>query len=461
MRTVSNAVSKPNPVAHAIAEWLRTLAPSVRICVAYSGGIDSSVLLHALMAARSANPSFDLSAIHIHHGLSPNAEHWARHCETTCNALNLPFNIVRVRVERQAEIGIEAAARAARYDALLAHAQATNTTIALAHHARDQAETVLLQLLRGAGPAGLAAMPESSPPFARPLLDVSKEAIDAYANAHSIAHIVDESNADSRFARNRLRNTLWPSLTQAFASAERTLARAARWQHEADELAKALADIDLEHCTDQDALMASRWRALAPARRRNALRQWLAQQRIATPSSERLLEWEKQLLTENATQNVVLTHRSFAGSIRLYRDRIQYVAPGPIDISQTHADVVWRGESVLSFGGGKVFFERINQTKLDPNATVIRPIDAGERWIICPRREGDTIVLSPNSGGVSLKNVFQRCSVPPWLRAQWPVLTCNDAIAALPGLVVADAFRPSSDLVAAGECVGVRWQRPS
>jgi tRNA(Ile)-lysidine synthetase-like protein len=208
-------------------------------------------------------------------------------------------------------------------------------------------------------------------------------------------------------------------------------------------------------------LLASRWRALAPARRRNALRQWLAQQRIATPSSERLLEWEKQLLTENATQNVVLTHRSFAGSIRLYRDRIQYVALEQIDTSQTHTGVVWCGESVLSFNRGQVVFESTNQTKIGPNTTVIRPIEMGEKWIIRPRRESDAIVLSPNSGGVSLKNVFQKFSVPPWLRAQWPVLTCNDVIAALPGLVVADAFRPSSDRVAAGECINVRWQRPS
>jgi tRNA(Ile)-lysidine synthase len=461
MRTVSHAVSTPNPVSHAIAEWLRALAPNARICVAYSGGVDSSVLLHALAAARGANPSFGLSAIHIHHGLSPNAEHWVKHCETTCNALALPLDVVRVRVERQSEIGIEAAARAARYDALLAHAQATSTTIVLAHHARDQAETVLLQLLRGAGPAGLAAMPESSPPFARPLLDVGKDAIDAYANDHSIAHIVDESNSDSRFARNRLRNALWQPLTQAFASAERTLARATRWQHEADELANALADIDLEHCSNQGALIASRWRTLAPARRRNALRQWLARQLIATPSSERLLEWEKQLLTENATQNVVLTHRSFVGSIRLYRDRIQYVAPGHLDISQTHAGIVWQGESMLSFGLGQVFFESIGQGKINPSDTVIRPIISDEQWKIRLRREGDSVVLSPNSGGVSIKNVFQKFSVPPWLRAQWPILTCNDVIAALPELVVADTFRPSADGAAAGECICVRWQRPS
>ncbi len=434
-------------------------AQATRVCVAYSGGVDSAVLLHALASARTTHTSLALSAIHVHHGLSVNADTWAQHCATTCAALDVPLRIVRVSVTGQSDIGIEAAARDARYAALRAHAHRNDPateTIALAHHARDQAETLLLQLLRGAGPAGLAAMPESSSPFARPLLDVSKAAVDAYAGTHRISHITDESNNDARFARNRLRLDVWPDLTRAFASAERTLARASRWQHEADELAVALAEIDLAACSKGALLIASTWRALAPSRRRNALRHWLAQRGISAPSAERLLEWERQLLTDNTTQNLVLSHRSFAGSIRLYRDRIQHVSPAITHGSQQHAGVAWNGESELRWAEGCLHFDDSFETKCDSAFSEVRPRSNGEQWYVRLRRAGDSIILSPNSGSVSLKNVFQKYSVPPWLRDRWPILVCNREVVALPGLVVASAFHPSTT----GPCIRIRWQPP-
>jgi tRNA(Ile)-lysidine synthase len=450
--------AKPiDAITGALSRWIAALEPNSRLCVAYSGGVDSSVLLHALVRARASDAAFaelHLSAIHIHHGLSANADAWAAHCDAIAKSYGIECSVVRVKVDGTKETGIEAAARYARYAALLEHAARNRSTILLAHHARDQAETVLLQLLRGAGPAGLAAMPESSSPFARPLLHVEKAEIDAYAQQFSVAHIVDESNADNRFARNRLRNAVWPTLAGAFASAERTLARAAQWQQESDELANELAQLDALRCTDGETIIVNAWRELSSARRRNVLRRWLAKRGIATPSSERLVEWEKQLLTRNETQNVLLTHASFTGSIRLYRDRIYYVAPTSAEQGALSVGVHWNGEALISFGEGAVHFRTVVDRETEDSRIYVRPIASGESWVIRSRRDGDTIVLSPNSGGVSLKNVFQNADVAPWARAQWPILTCNGVVAALPGLVVAGEFRPDD-----GEaCIETQWQ---
>jgi tRNA(Ile)-lysidine synthase len=424
--------------------WLKTLAEGTHICVAYSGGVDSSVLLHALGRAREKHANLQLSAIHIHHGLSPNADAWAAHCETTCKALNVPLSVVRVDVQDKKKLGTEAAARAARYDALRTHARTHLATIALAHHARDQAETVLLQLLRGSGPAGLAAMPENTAPFARPLLHVAKAVVDAYAATHSIAHIVDESNADTRYTRNRLRNHVWPVLVENFESAERTLSRAATWQQESDELATALAEIDLANATDGDALIAYRWRTLSSARRRNALRHWLQQRGIELPSSERLLEWERQLISENATQNLKLTHASFEGSIRRYRDRIEFVPQEDVTLDRYNLSVAWRGESEIPFGKRTVRFHEITQ-KTASNTNLLRPIQSGEAWNLRLRQDKDKIYLSPAKIGRSMKNLFQDFDVPPWLRSEWPMLTCDGKIAAVPGLAIAHEFRAKHD----------------
>ena len=167
--------------------------------------MDSVVLLHALAAAaaqQTTPAAWTLSAHHVHHGLSPNADAWAAHCQSLCTALSVPLTVHRVRVELDEGYGIEAAARSARYQSL---GNLDVDVVVLAHHARDQAETVLLQLLRGAGPAGTAAMPHGTGRYLRPLLNVHKAALETYATAHNLRWVKDESNADPRFARNRLR----------------------------------------------------------------------------------------------------------------------------------------------------------------------------------------------------------------------------------------------------------------
>ena len=184
-----------------------------------SGGRDSVALLHALAQLRGEF-GFDLSALHVHHGLSPNADSWADFCIRLCDSLDIPFRCTRVAVDRAGGQGIEAAARAARYAAFAA---LDVEWIALAHHRGDQAETVLHHLLRGTGLRGLSGMPveraispASGPRLIRPLLDVPRALIEDYAGRHALEWVDDESNLDSGYTRNRLRNDILPALARQF-----------------------------------------------------------------------------------------------------------------------------------------------------------------------------------------------------------------------------------------------------
>ncbi|NDP43117.1 MAG: tRNA lysidine(34) synthetase TilS, partial [Aromatoleum sp.] len=253
------AASASDSVSAAVAALLgpllsaRSAAGPLRVAVALSGGRDSMVLLDAL-ARFAPTHRIALSALHVHHGLSPNADDWAAFCAGECTRRNVPLSVARVRVDRAPGQSLEAAARAARYAAF---AVAGVDVIALAHHADDQAETLLLQLLRGAGPQGLGAMPTlrgggTAPALMRPLLDLPRAAIEASAAALDIQWIDDESNADTRMKRNYLRHEVAPRLAAAFPGFPATLARAAGHQAEAAMLLDDLAGLDARDAVADD-----------------------------------------------------------------------------------------------------------------------------------------------------------------------------------------------------------------
>lgn len=440
-------------IATVISAALNNLPAQSHICVAFSGGEDSSVLLHALARARgNAAQPFQLRAHHVHHGLSVNADTWAAHCARICTQINVPFSVTHATVNRKSKQGIEAAAREARYRALFEHCAIEVTHIALAHHALDQAETVLLQLLRGAGPEGLAAMASDvvtpshkpmshrAPTAWRPLLGVSKSVIVGYAKQHSITSIIDESNVDVRFARNRMRHAVWPTLCRAFPGAETTLARAAKLQAEAAELQRDLATIDATHClTDDGRVIALQvWRTLSSARRRNLLRYWIAKHDCPALSLDRLSEWDRQLFAVESEHAINLPTPVARMSVRVYRDHAHWVR------ESTHAATVsWSGAHETSFGDGVVNFEPISLR--ESKASLLRAPRAGETWTLRPRRAGDATVLSANSGRVTFKNIVQNAGVAPWLRPHWPVLDCDGVVAAIPGICVAVNFAPAGN----------------
>ena len=307
--------------------------------------MDSIVLLDALHAL-APRFALSLSALHVDHQLSPHAGRWAEFCATACAARSVPLTIARVDVARRAGQSLEAAARAARYQKLLA---ADADIVVLAHHADDQAETVLLQLLRGAGPAGLAAMPRhrardvARPALLRPLLELPRSTLAAYANARGLAWIDDESNADRRHKRNMLRLEVAPLLAEAFPGYPSVLVRAAGHQAEASTLLDELARQDAGDT--QDGLDRLALIALSPARARNLLRWFLRGEGLRPPSTARLAEMLAQLQTAGADARTRVVHDG--AEIGCHRGRVvvHAAAAGPYARG-------WRGESSVELPGG-------------------------------------------------------------------------------------------------------------
>ncbi|HTV51360.1 MAG TPA: tRNA lysidine(34) synthetase TilS, partial [Steroidobacteraceae bacterium] len=260
------------------------------LCVAFSGGVDSTALLTVL--ARSPLRG-QLRALHVNHGLRPRAPAWSRHCQRVARSLRVPFELIELAGVAPAGASPEAAAREARYRAL-AQALAPAEVLLTGQHADDQLETVLLQLLRGAGVAGIAAMPARAA-FAhgllvRPLLGFTRAQILAYARARSLAWVEDDSNADERYDRNYLRRRVLPLILGRWPQAARTVARSARHAAEAQGLLDELARAAVERAAIGAALDVRRLRALSQAQRRNALRYWIAAAGFALPDAARLAE---------------------------------------------------------------------------------------------------------------------------------------------------------------------------
>ncbi|WP_126444806.1 tRNA lysidine(34) synthetase TilS [Sulfuricystis multivorans] len=297
-------------IERALTACLENYAPpGARLAVALSGGIDSVVLLHSLARLRPEG----LSALHVHHGLSQHADAWADFCAAFARSLGVPFQCVRVTVERGSPDGLEAAARRARH-AVFARIPAD--WIVLAHQRDDQAETLLFNLLRGAGLAGAAAMRQASGRLLRPLLTVGRAEIAAYAKAQGLEWIEDESNADIRHTRNFLRHRVLKLLLGRFPAATRNLAAAAARFAEAEALLDDLARLDLAGC-EGFPLPVERLQALPEPRARNVLRYLLAHNQVAIPSDARLREALRQMLAAASDRHPLVE----LGNHRLLRRR--------------------------------------------------------------------------------------------------------------------------------------------
>lgn len=277
------------------------LAPAEHLCVGLSGGCDSVVLLHVLSRLGLAGR---LSAMHVHHGLSPNADAWAAFCTAYCASLGVPLTISHVEVDTRGGLGLEAAARQARYAAF---AECSGDCLVLAQHRGDQAETLLHNLLRGTGVTGAAAMPAErqfgSLRLLRPLLDVSRREIESYAAEHALDWVEDESNDDLAITRNFLRHQALIALSQRFPSAEVALAQAAANFAEASDLLDDLAELDWSVAAQGEAARLSDLRRLSVPRLKNLLRYRLRRLGWRVPVASRLDEFARQLQTAGADRH--------------------------------------------------------------------------------------------------------------------------------------------------------------
>jgi len=401
------------------------VAPDSRVCVALSGGMDSVVLLHLFDQLRASYP-LSLSAIHVHHGISVNADHWAETCLQLCHALNIPLQTYKISLARRTELGLEAAARHARY-AEFQHQDVD--FIALAHHRDDQAETVMLQLLRGAGAKGLAGMgivrhDGNQPTYLRPLLDIDRNAIHDWAKQKNLHWIEDESNQERRYARNFLRHDILPLLNQRYPAWRATIARSAQNLAEAAELLDELAQIDAVQAIHARRISCDYLTNLTPARARNLLRYFLASQHVSMPSQMRLAEMLMQLNHAGSDSSIVIEHDGYTlHRFQRYGYLVkQLVAPA------SNSRWRWQGEAQLNLVelGGTLHFEHALTSGIDldkVNNINIRLRQGGEAFRPDCRR--------PNR---RLKILFQEANIPPWERDRTPLIYSDDTLIHVPGV---------------------------
>jgi tRNA(Ile)-lysidine synthase len=355
---------------------------SARIAVGLSGGVDSVVLLHKLRDVPG------VSAIHVHHGLSRNADAWAAFCRRLCKRLDVPLTVRKVKVVKRGE-GLEAAARAARYEVFK---KIPVEVVALAHNLDDQAETVLMNLLRGAGLRGASGMAAESrfhgKKLLRPLLDTSRSEIEAYARRHGLEWVEDESNADESLTRNFIRHRLGPLLEQKYPRWRENLARAAR------------------HFSRKE------------RRAQDLLRNYLSAKGLRAPTEAKLVEMLKQLTS--AGRRTLIEHDG--ARLRVYRGRI-------VQDRAAHAftPIPWKGESRLPVPqlGGELRFRTARGKGIAASAKPLR---------VRLRSGGERLQPDPRRPRRTLKNLFQEAGVPPWERDRLPLLFSGDDLVWVPGL---------------------------
>ncbi len=389
------------------------------VAVAVSGGRDSTALLHCTL--RAARPlGLRVLALHVHHNLLPEADAWRRQVQRQAQRWGAEFDSRQLSGQPAAGESIEAWARNGRYAALAEMAvQAGAGLVLLAHHRRDQAETWLLQALRGAGAAGLSAMPRSAMRqglhWARPWLAQPREAIDRYLQRHRLRPVEDPSNADLRLARSRLRTQVWPALLAAFPQAEVALAASSRLAHEAASLAAEIASADLPACTAGNALLVAPWLALSPARRANALRRWLAQASGAAPPETLVQRLLPALQSGHSAR-----FPAGGGEWRLYRGRLTLhaAAPGagpevPAGPASGPMDLSRPGRHALPGWGGCIEVQAVSAGGVA--AALLQGVQAR------PRNGAERFQLSPGGVPRSLKKQSQHRAVAAWQR-QGPLL---------------------------------------
>ncbi|HUH93517.1 MAG TPA: tRNA lysidine(34) synthetase TilS [Casimicrobiaceae bacterium] len=423
----SRPAEPPEPIASVTAALAASLAahanPGARIAVALSGGIDSMALLDAACELAPGH-RIELSAIHVHHGISPHADTWAAFCAEQCAARGVALAIHRLAIGNARGASLEARARKLRYERLRG---ANADLVALAHHADDQAETLLLQLMRGAGPHGLAAMPAFTPgppPLLRPLLGLTRASLAAYARARHLSWIDDESNAEPRYARNFLRHEVVPRLRQRFPGYPATLLRAARHQAQAAALLDELAGLDAAGAVAPEGLARERLAELSAARAGNLLRWYLRREGLRAPSEARLNEMLRQLLEAGNDARIRIAQDG--AELGRHRGLIAVHAPAGAAFAR-----VWSGEREVALPGGVLAFEPTR------GAGVAAAKVSGTSVTLRSRGGGERIRLAADRPRRAVKKLLQEAHMPAWERQALPLVWSEDELVAVPGIGVA------------------------
>lgn len=419
--------------------------------VAYSGGLDSHALLHALCAVRD-QLDVRIAALHVHHGLQAEADHWERHCRQVCAALDVDFTVLSVDARAGRGESPEAAARSARYGAITAWLPARHCLLT-AQHQDDQAETLLLQLLRGSGVSGMAAMPETGPCGAgiqlRPLLGVTRAALQDYARQHGLVWIEDPSNSDTAFDRNFLRQRVMPVLRERWPAASSSLSRSAAHCAAASELLAQQAAHELQtlYGKRQGTVSASGLAALSGVRRDNVLRAWLKQHTRHSPSTAVLARIVRDVLGSRKDAVPCVHWDRF--EVRRYRDDVYCLAQRPAVDAGRELNWTLIKPLVLPATGGLLTATSTQGAGL--RRALIPAAGVRVAW----RRGGERCRPPGRAQHHSLKKLFQEAGIPPWERDRIPLIYLGDELAMVPDLWICEPFRAT----AAEDGVVIDWQR--
>lgn len=399
--------------------------------IGYSGGLDSHVLLHLFSSLR-ANYPIKLKAIHIHHGLSPHADQWAEHCEQICLSLKIDFILRKISIPLLSGNSLEEMARQMRY-AVFSELLSPDDLLLTAHHQNDQAETVLLQLLRGAGPKGLSAMPQfkkmGNGIHARPLLDYTREELQRYAEENHLKWIEDESNKNIHFSRNFLRQRVLPLLQDRWPSTINTLARVAENCSDVQQVMEDAIRQDLTEAVYENKLSIEFLKKLPLVRQRLVLREWLCRLDCQLPSNKKLNQILIDFLSarEDKLPMVQLNHlilRRYNGQIHVSK----------VDSDSFAQDIHWNlsePKHIPGIGDLQVVTKKGQGLTSKIKEVTIRFRQGGEQCRLPGRKFHH-----------SLKKLFQEWKVPPWERDRIPLVYVKEQLAAVVGYTICDGFEP-------------------
>ena len=406
-----------------------------KILVAFSGGLDSHVLLH--LPSLMPSNEFELRAIYINHGLQVVASDWAKHCQQICDNLGVPFSYIELQLKIKKGESIEEAARVGRYQALYSNLQ-ENEILLTAHHQNDQAETLLLQLFRGAGVQGLAAMSSSNKvningftyTHLRPLLNNSRVALETYAKKYKLDYVEDPSNKDTAFDRNYLRNEIMPLLRERWLGIDKTISRSATIQAETKQLLDEMAEQKLSSVLSKQTTIASETDPLelpsivishllehSKNIQRLLLRYWITQQGFSAPSEKKLQHIFSDLIESAEDKQPVIKWKG--AELRRFQQQLYLMSPlSDHDASQV---ITWDCNKPL--------------TIYSLNLKIVSSILDGEfeNTTIRFRQGGESIEI-PKRGNISLKNLFQELKIPPWMRSRLPLIYSNEKLIKIVGL---------------------------
>jgi len=423
-----------------------------RYLIAYSGGADSHVLLHALSHVRTSLNA-EVLALHVDHQLQAQSAQWAQHCVATCVALDIPCQVMPVEVALDSGKGLEAAARKARYQ-VLAHIMRPGDGLLTAHHQDDQAETLLIQLLRGAGPKGLAAMAAvrefSCGHILRPLLDYRREELEIYARSAGIQWVDDPSNTDEAFDRNYLRHRILPSLQQRWPALTQTLGRAARHQAEADQLLRELAELDMASHVQDGALSMRALQGLSRIRQKNLLRQWIDSQHYPLPAESRLQSILSDLIPAAEDAAPVVCWNNV--ELRRYRSSL-YLMPA-LGKHHPESSFLWDGEFTYIADG-----EMSLDSQHVPAGGLRDSLFTEHKLEIRFRQGGEQCRPAGRGNTKDLKKLLQEAAIAPWLRQRLPLIYVDNELAAVVGVCICEGFAAGEGET--GREVMWKWRKKS